>query len=103
MDTTTESRLDFVVRKLREAMPKNWPEISDVSGVPPKTISKIAYRETRDPRGSTVDKLFDYFSDLDTGVVRKDQKPRSNRTHPTEQQERETEPIGARLPPKEVA
>jgi len=30
-------------------------------------------------------------------------KKKTNRTHPTEQQKRETEPIGARLPPKGVA
>lgn len=42
-------------------MPKNWPEIAEGSGVPEKTIVKIAYRETKDPRSSTIDKLFAYF------------------------------------------
>jgi hypothetical protein len=61
MDQHTESRTEFVVRRLREAMPKSWPEISEASGVPEKTIIKIAYRETKDPRESTVAALYAYF------------------------------------------
>lgn len=61
MDTNSESRIDFVVRNLREAMPKSWPEISEKSGVPESTIRKIAYKETKDPRSSTIDELFAYF------------------------------------------
>jgi hypothetical protein len=61
MDTKYESRTDFVVRSLREAMPRRWPEISRASGVPESTIRKIAYRETKDPRTSTVDDLYEFF------------------------------------------
>jgi hypothetical protein len=61
METKSESRIDFVVRSLREAMPRAWPEIAKSSGVPERTITKIAYRETKDPRSSTLDALFDYF------------------------------------------
>jgi hypothetical protein len=61
METKTEPRIDFVVRCLREAMPRSWPEIARDSGVPERTICKIAYRETRDPRSSTLDALFNYF------------------------------------------
>lgn len=63
MTTHIETRIEFVVRKLREAMPKNWPEISAQSGVPPATIYKIAYRDTKDPRGSTLDALYNHFAD----------------------------------------
>lgn len=61
MTAHSETRTEFVVRKLREAMPKNWPEIAEKSGVPPSTIYKIAYRDTKDPRSSTLDPLYDYF------------------------------------------
>lgn len=62
MTKQIETRLDFVVRKLREAMPKQWPEISQKSGVPETTIYKIAYRDTKDPRSSTLDALHNYFN-----------------------------------------
>jgi hypothetical protein len=61
MNTHTESRTEYVARKLREAAHRNWPEISEKSGVPEKTLSKIAYEETKDPRESTVSALFSYF------------------------------------------
>lgn len=63
MEDKTESRIDFVVRSLREAMPRCWPEISRGSGVPESTIRKIAYRETKDPRTSTVDDLYSYLTE----------------------------------------
>lgn len=65
MTTQIEPRIDFVIRHLRQAMPRNWPEIARASGVPQKTICKIAYRETKDPRSSTLDKLHDYFAHAD--------------------------------------
>lgn len=66
MDTQIETRLEYVIRKLREAMPKNWPEIALKSKVPESTIYKIAYRDTKDPRGSTLEALFSYFTELDS-------------------------------------
>jgi predicted transcriptional regulator len=65
MKTSNESRTEFVIRNLRAAMPKNWPRISKESGVPEKTIYKIAYRETKDPRSSTLDKLHSYFEQVE--------------------------------------
>lgn len=61
MNTQTETRIEYVIRNLRAAMPKSWPEIAQKSGVPAKTIVKIAYRETKDPRSSTLDALYSYF------------------------------------------
>jgi len=74
MDTKFESRIDFVVRSLREAMPRRWPEISRESGVPESTIRKIAYRETRDPRASTLDDLHRYFTRFATKPTRRTKK-----------------------------
>ena len=61
MPIPSEKRIDYVVRHLRRAMPKNWGVVSTSSGVPEKTIHKIAYRETLDPRVSTLDALYDFF------------------------------------------
>jgi predicted transcriptional regulator len=61
MNPQKETRIGFVVRNLREAMPKNWPLIAKKSGVPETTIYKIAYQETKDPRTSTTEKLYEYF------------------------------------------
>lgn len=61
MNTETEPMLNYVIDRLRGAMPKNWPEISKESGVPEDTLRKIAYRDTKDPRISSVQALYDYF------------------------------------------
>ena len=61
MNTQNESRTAFVVRRLRSAMPSAWQRIADESKVPYKTIYKIAYRSTKDPRESTIEKLYSYF------------------------------------------
>lgn len=55
----------FVVARLRAAMPKNWPAIATQSGVPEDTLRKIAYRETTDPRISSVQKLANHFFAVD--------------------------------------
>lgn len=62
MNSQTEPRIAFVVRNLRAAMPRRWPEISRETGVPEKTIYKIAYGETKDPRTSTTEALHGYFT-----------------------------------------
>lgn len=62
MDTQTNPRIEFVVQHLRRAMPKNWRKIADESKVPYKTIYKIAYRSTNNPRANTLDALYEYFS-----------------------------------------
>jgi predicted transcriptional regulator len=56
-----EKMLDTVLRRLSETRGK-WPEISDGSGVPYQTLTKIASRIHADPRVSTVQNLFDYFA-----------------------------------------
>ena len=63
MKSIIENRTEFIVKNLRETAPKFWREVvSRESGVPYKTILKIAYRVTKDPRGSTVEALFSYLS-----------------------------------------
>ncbi|MFM0002620.1 hypothetical protein PQR57_16485 [Paraburkholderia dipogonis] len=56
-----EKMLDAVLRKLDETR-GTWPQISDRSGVPYQTLTKIACRIHVDPRVSTVQTLFDYFA-----------------------------------------
>ncbi|CAB3688241.1 hypothetical protein LMG24238_02976 [Paraburkholderia sediminicola] len=56
-----EKMLDTVMRKLDETR-GTWPEISDRSGVPYQTLTKIACGIVRDPRVSTVQALLDYFA-----------------------------------------
>ncbi|MFM0391213.1 hypothetical protein [Paraburkholderia phytofirmans] len=56
-----EKMLDAVLRQLAETR-GTWPEISERSGVPYQTLTKIACRIHADPRVSTVQSLFDYFA-----------------------------------------
>lgn len=56
-----EKMLDAVLRNL-DATRGTWPEISDRSGVPYQTLTKIACRIHADPRVSTVQALHDYFA-----------------------------------------
>lgn len=56
----TESMHDFVVRRLQESK-GTWPLISDQSGVPLRTIEKIARREYKSHRLSTIEPLADHF------------------------------------------
>ncbi|NYH13446.1 putative transcriptional regulator [Paraburkholderia bryophila] len=56
-----EKMLDTVLRKLGETRGR-WPEVSDGSGVPYQTLTKIACGVHSDPRVSTVQTLFDYFA-----------------------------------------
>jgi hypothetical protein len=61
MSTHTSPRIEFVIANLRMIAPKNWAAIAEKTGIPCSTLRKIAYRETKDPRGSTLDPLHDYF------------------------------------------
>ena len=63
MTTHTSPRIEFVIQCLRDSMPKRWPEIAKKTGVPEDTIRKIAYRDTKDPRSSTLDALHSYFEE----------------------------------------
>lgn len=38
-----------------------WPAVAEASGVPYKTLTKIAQREIADPGVSHIQKLADYF------------------------------------------
>lgn len=51
---------DRVLEKL-EATKGCWPEVAQKSGVSIRTLSKIARKEIKDPRISTVQRLADYF------------------------------------------
>lgn len=51
---------DFVLQRL-EAVKGTWPLVAEGSGVPLRTIEKIARKETEDPRVSNIQKLADYF------------------------------------------
>ncbi len=62
MRTHPEPRIDFVVRCLRAAGHRRWSAIAKCAGVPEKTIYKIAYGETKDPRTSTTEALNNYFT-----------------------------------------
>ena len=62
--TLMESIYAFVIEKLAEAKGR-WPEVAEGSGVPRRTIEKIARRETKDPGVSQVEKLARYFRERD--------------------------------------
>ncbi len=90
MDTHTDPRLEFVIKKLREIGRKNWQPITDKSGVPYSTIYKIAYRDTKDPRGSTLNALHDCLTTADAQRAPDRRRTKSQIT-------RETEPVGMRV------
>lgn len=51
---------EYVIEQL-DASGQTYQEIADGSGVPKRTVEKIARRETEDPSVSTVQKLADFF------------------------------------------
>lgn len=51
---------DYVLERL-ESSKGRWPTVAAESGVPYKTLTKIAQREIRDPGVSHIQKLADYF------------------------------------------
>ncbi|QJP72399.1 hypothetical protein [Burkholderia glumae] len=62
MRNNKEPMLATVLRNL-DAAKGAWPEISRQCGIPYQTLTKIALRIHRDPRVSTVQILYDHFSD----------------------------------------
>lgn len=56
----TSSMCEFVVERLAASRGK-WPEIVRSTGVPIQTISRIALRQTTNPRINTVERLAAYF------------------------------------------
>lgn len=59
-----ETMLDYVLRKLEESR-GTWPDISEKTGVPYDTITKIAQRKIEDPKVSKLQTLADYFRDIE--------------------------------------
>lgn len=57
-----KSLLDSVITELK-ARSGTWPTIARESGVPYKTLQKVAYRDVRDPGISIVEKLAKYLRD----------------------------------------
>lgn len=50
----------YVLERLQAAK-GNWPRVADESGVPLRTLEKIARREIQDPGVSHIEKLAGYF------------------------------------------
>ena len=51
---------EYVVEQL-QACKGQWSQVADESGVPKRTLEKIASGETADPRVKTVELLASYF------------------------------------------
>jgi hypothetical protein len=54
------SLYEFVLQQLEQAKGK-WPSVASGSGVPKRTIEKIARQETKNPGIKHVEKLAEYF------------------------------------------
>lgn len=64
----TESMHEFVVRRLNEYRPIEWRGISEKSGVPIKTLEKVARRVYKSHRMDTIEPLateLGYFRQFD--------------------------------------
>jgi hypothetical protein len=55
-----EPIFDYVLLRLERSKGR-WPAVAEASGVPYKTLTKIAQREIQDPGVSHIQKLADYF------------------------------------------
>lgn len=55
-----ENLHDYVLEQLKAAKGR-WAEVARGSGVPKRTLEKIARREIEDPGVSHIQKLADYF------------------------------------------
>jgi len=56
----TESIYQFVMDRLQQSKGQ-WPKVAKASGVPKRTLEKIARREIVDPGVSHIEALADYF------------------------------------------
>lgn len=63
----SESIYAFVLEKL-QATKYRWPAVSAGSGVPIRTLEKIARQETRNPKIETIEKLASYFREQDAAA-----------------------------------
>lgn len=59
---------EYVLERL-EASKGRWPVIAEGSGVPYRTVQKIAARLIEDPGVSHIQKLHDYFRALEAASV----------------------------------
>jgi len=55
-----ESIYEFVLDRLENAK-GGWPTVAEESGVPLRTLEKIARKEIKDPGVSHIEKLAGYF------------------------------------------
>ena len=58
-----QSLLSYVITNLKNTT-GSWPTIAEKTGVPYHTITKIAYKKTKDPGVAKVEKLANYFKSL---------------------------------------
>lgn len=62
-----ESMYEYVLSQL-QAHKGKWSEVAEGSGVPKRSIEKIARREWRDPGVSHIEKLASYFRQTDEAM-----------------------------------
>lgn len=60
MDQPIQPIFDYVLERL-ESTKGRWTSVAEGSGVPKRTLEKIARREIQDPGVSHIQKLADYF------------------------------------------
>jgi transcriptional regulator with XRE-family HTH domain len=60
MDQPIQPIFDYVLERL-EASKGRWSAVAEGSGVPKRTLEKIARREIADPGVSHIQKLADWF------------------------------------------
>lgn len=65
-----KSMLAYVLRGL-ERSKGNWTHVAEASGVPKRTLEKIARREIEDPGISHIQRLFNYFTKLEKSALRR--------------------------------
>lgn len=68
-----ESIYEYVLDELQAAK-GGWPTVADESGVPLRTLEKIARKEIQDPGVSHIEKLAGYFRE------QQKQQPKRSRT-----------------------
>lgn len=66
METST---LEFVIANL-DAVKGRWPEVAEGSGIPLRTLEKVARRETKNPKNDTVEGLAKYFRANPPAIVK---------------------------------
>jgi hypothetical protein len=62
-----EPIIEYLKRKLRDAGPARWEAIAKEAGVAKTLPRKIAYSDRENPGVNTVQPLYDYFKEVDSG------------------------------------